>query len=895
MGKKYTINSSGYAIAERDIHSLGGLVPKGSQGAKLASEDQLSQFGECWIANGDATAYGDLRVTDDAYVHDIASNVPSVAGPLRIGGSSRLTSGFVFDFAEAAHAPGTHIIDSEVLTILEDAVLGSSSGPATEHMVSGGINTNAPLGTDSASMLINDTSAVRTAGIVVVCKSTKVVNVPIGSTAEAVFLYSDKTDYTFRYAGNRVSVNGILDLSHDTAVYALIVVWNPEATTPEDFDTKGVKIIRRVNSSRKIHFNNNTIGGSEASIINSNVYLLRVNTWFFAGSIKRCDDVLLYLDSPDNLVVSGVFTLCKKIEIHNKYIDGSQSSLTNNKKTITVSGCPLLRLDIDTITPELVAKRNLVLRNCIVPKAMFVDDVVNGNTYEGVDFSFANAHLGVSAAGGILASSHTQGLYNVVANGNIIGQISRPGNLGATAVLQGRIIDTKLDGDLIEQGNILTTLGVSIDDLKDASTLRVRFKRTMRTKSLSLISLPTGFTWTGAVYFSEVGLSVLSVGSPTAVNSTYPYVALTVGKTNGTALTPKEFIALGLALRSYDYAQVPQVTGSGYIGSGVTASGDVQVHGLPYIERVFDADTFEQGGVTITGDQGASWESLKVISAAQSLRLRSKRTFPVTPGGVITLGAGFSFYVCTFNNSGGLVSDSGTFVQSFTVPEGIYRIGVVLTALPEKPIIPSEVAAANLKYVNTFPTRRYITNELDRAAAWDTLLGPEMWENTFANNAPVGTLYNALKAPNSQWLTQIKPLNLYSWGAPVVSGYSTAFRPLDGTTKLLSDAGTGYRAQVGWLIRKNPQTNISPEEAPAARLVVTFVNTPRIVVPYGVSNINVEAKVWLTDNAVLGTSVFGKAIALTGDAVLGEVPGYEGDPCVCAQGEGDANIKYPQP
>jgi hypothetical protein len=53
MGKKYSINSAGRIVAERDIYSLGGLIPKGRVGAKIADETQLSQNGECWVAGGD--------------------------------------------------------------------------------------------------------------------------------------------------------------------------------------------------------------------------------------------------------------------------------------------------------------------------------------------------------------------------------------------------------------------------------------------------------------------------------------------------------------------------------------------------------------------------------------------------------------------------------------------------------------------------------------------------------------------------------------------------------------------------------------------------------------------------------------------------------------------------
>lgn len=53
MGQKYSINSAGRIVAERDIYSLGGFIPKGRVGAKIADETQLSQNGECWVARYD--------------------------------------------------------------------------------------------------------------------------------------------------------------------------------------------------------------------------------------------------------------------------------------------------------------------------------------------------------------------------------------------------------------------------------------------------------------------------------------------------------------------------------------------------------------------------------------------------------------------------------------------------------------------------------------------------------------------------------------------------------------------------------------------------------------------------------------------------------------------------
>ena len=65
---KYRINSNGFIVAERGIYSLGGFIPKGSVGGKIASEAQLSQDGECWLAGGDISGRPDIVIKDNAYV-----------------------------------------------------------------------------------------------------------------------------------------------------------------------------------------------------------------------------------------------------------------------------------------------------------------------------------------------------------------------------------------------------------------------------------------------------------------------------------------------------------------------------------------------------------------------------------------------------------------------------------------------------------------------------------------------------------------------------------------------------------------------------------------------------------------------------------------------------------
>ena len=67
---KYSINSAGRIVAERDIYSLGGFIPKGRLGGFIADETQLSQEGECWLSSGDISTRPDVRIKDNAYVGD---------------------------------------------------------------------------------------------------------------------------------------------------------------------------------------------------------------------------------------------------------------------------------------------------------------------------------------------------------------------------------------------------------------------------------------------------------------------------------------------------------------------------------------------------------------------------------------------------------------------------------------------------------------------------------------------------------------------------------------------------------------------------------------------------------------------------------------------------------
>lgn len=115
---KYSINSSGYIVAERDIYSLGGFIPKGSVGAKVANEDQISQDGECWVAGGNISARPDIRVKDNAYIGDF------------VGTAGMYTDG-VTEFSGNTLIPGKIIVqnllaDTKNDVFIKDSFIGVS-------------------------------------------------------------------------------------------------------------------------------------------------------------------------------------------------------------------------------------------------------------------------------------------------------------------------------------------------------------------------------------------------------------------------------------------------------------------------------------------------------------------------------------------------------------------------------------------------------------------------------------------------------------------------------------------------------------------------------------------------------------------------------------------------
>ena len=115
----------------------------------------------------------------------------------------------------------------------------------------------------------------------------------------------------------------------------------------------------------------------------------------------------------------------------------------------------------------------------------------------------------------------------------------------------------------------------------------------------------------------------------------------------------------------------------------------------------------------------------------------------------------------------------------------------------------------------------------------------------------------------------------------------------DALTKLI---GAGIRdgvALVSLEVRKKDSSTIALADIESARLILEFTPSPRIIVPYGVSNLWIEGtKVRMYDNSVISRTITkGVGVTLKGDAVMGSV--FTGDVCMCSNGHSDAIIKLP--
>lgn len=908
MGKKYSINSAGRIVAERDIYSLGGFIPKGILGGSIKDETQLSQEGECWLSGGDISTRPDVRLKDNAYIGNFFTNENPVHtdGIMEFSGDT-LIPGYITVRCPQANPKNNVFIKDSFIGVSMDVLCGPATTTTAFPFEQGDFKKEAAKGTlfTSASIRLDDVSACRNTAILRQGRNTYLY-IPTGYRARIFWAYYD-TSNQLAYSGESTAVAaGLTKLNHSVYKLAMVAIVKDDGTamTPTDLLATGAKILGHISGSVLTDIRPESVSGDYVMVNSSfiaetdNFGLNATQLRFLAGRMYNTN-MYTKTDRQDYKPY-GTFHNVERLE-YTKYLSDSHRTNVNRDRYLSAYDCPLLRVDNTTYDDALAAKGDLILRNCIVPKAEFRYDVINGNTYEDIDFSYANEDLGFTIAGYTsFISSHKQGIYRLRGGSTSTGFASHKGNLADTARLYQAEKYIPLDGSIMEQGSYGGGSQIPYKSSKSNSLIRVRTGKPLPTFGLVFPSLPDGYS-VRALYYLDDDFIIRSTSTdPTGLDTTYPYVVMLFRKDDDSAINVTDFIALNRTLRIIDHTKAPEVTGSAYVGAGCTVRGDVQLHGDPYVNRVLDVNMWERG--TASQSVGKSWEDSK-ISTTLGNRLRLMDTFPVEPGGLITCNSGYWVECGFFDSNGIFISSPGWGRTSNYAPAGAAYAGIVIkkaTSAPELGglIKDSDIPLANVKYVRAFKKRRYITNELDRTSPEDILIGPDYWEQGTARGgqADAGKTYEELKATSGTTIRLKRPINVSPTSSiSSASGFSRYVRVLDAVTKfhLGESLASAKMALLAAIIQKDPSAAITPSEIANSRLVLEFVPQPRIIVPCGSSTLFISGpKIRMYDNAVLSRNFNHDAdIILQGDAVMGY--DFSSGDCLCSNGHDDAIIKLP--
>jgi hypothetical protein len=898
MGKKYSINSAGYIVAERDIYSFGGFIPKGSVGGKVASEKQLSQDGECWLAGGDISGRPDIVIKDNAYVGNF------------VGATGMHTDG-VTEFSGNTLIPGKIIVRNPIadpvnnfyakdsfIGISMDVLCGPEANTTAFPFEQGLYSVKSAKGTLFANMVATPTPVNSCRGIAALRlgKDAKIY-VPAGLRCQALWGYynaAGQEAYSGRYTEYAPGLHTISD-----PVYGIarLHFWkdNGAAMTPSNLLATGAKILGHISSSVNVDIRPESASGSyvmdkSSFLVNTDNFGLNTTQLrFLAGSMY---DTTMYTKvDRQGYKLYGTFRNVERLE-YTKYLGDSHRTAATRDTYISAYDCPLLRVDETTYNTSLTAKGSLVLRRCIVPKAVFTSNIFNGDVYEDIDFSYAQEHLGKAFIGNTLASSHRQGLYAASFNNRIVGFVSRPENAADGAYIGPDAKDDPLDGSVIEQGTYDNTLiGQYYEDTKADFSDRVRTRVPFSTEGAYLPTMPSGFKIAVACYLDENFILTEAKTDPTSVPPDYPYFVLAFGKSDNSAITPKDFAALNLYIRSYDYSSVPTVSGNGLVGEGCNVRGDVKVIGQPYVNRILDVNLWERG---TTGAQAPTWEEAKGTQVLPH-RVRLVDTIRVRPGDTVTCKDAYYVECNAFDGNGRFLSRSA-WVKSYKVPENASFLGLVLRLVSDGYMDESDIQTAEVRYVTEFKTENYITNELSRVSPSDVLLGPDYWENKVVNNvqASDGKPYDTIKVSDDKALILKKPINILNSTLTtyIAKGFIRGNYRFDANTKFYySSASPVTSALMSLVVQREPSGVLQPSDIADAQLRIKYVPTPRIVKPYGSTGITIQkTRVRLYDNAVLSLQLAsGQDVVLKDNAIMGNTPGA----CVCGNGHDDAIIKKP--
>lgn len=895
---KYNINGTGNIVAERDIYSLGGFIPKGRVGGKIASEAQLSQDGECWLAGGDISGRPDVRIKDNAYVGTFTPGVNPVHtdGVTEFSGDT-LIPGNISVRSFVADTKNNVFIKDSFIGISMDVLCGPASTATAFPFEQGCYNQDAPKGTlfSSASMKLDANNFVRNTATVRLGKDTYVY-LPAGFSARIYWAYVDATGQLV-YAGESETIpSSLYKLSHPVYNMCMIAFAKNPTLTLAELEASGAKILGHISGSLLMDLRPESTSGqyvmdNSSFIMNTDNFGLNTTQLRFLAGRMYNTNMYTKTDRP-NYKPYGTFHNVGRLE-YTKYLGDSHRTAATRDTYISAYDCPLLRVDDTTYKDSLAAKGNLVLRRCIVPKASFTHDVVNGNTYEDIDFSYANEFIRNIVAGRNLYSSHREGLYACESNGTLTGFISHEGNLADTARLYQAEVYLPLDGSIMEQGSFgAGGVGFYYEASKSGNPIRIRTGKPLPTFGLVLPSLPAGYSVKALYYLDEDFVIRSAVADPTELATTYPYVVMMFRKDDDSTINVTDFIALNASLRIIDHTKAPEITGSAYVGAGVTVRGDVKLIGDPYVNRVLDVNMWERGGVAFS--VGKQWLEMKDGSNPH-MRMSTKDMCPVNPGDTITLTGPYRLGIVYFDSEKKSISDTGWNTGTFTVPTGASYAGFSLRPNPDGKLLEyPDIPLANVKYLRAFEKRRYITNELDRTSPKDIMLGPDMWEQGSLALA-VGVAYEGAKVPSSVYIRLKQPINAGASNTYTkYSSYAFNRYEFDALTKCLSGDEVNYgRALFGSLVRKEPAADTVPADVTTARLVTEFTPTPRIVVPYGSATLTINGmRIRMYDNAVLSRNLNQEGeIVLSGDAVMGY--DFNSGSCMCSNGHSDAIIKLP--
>lgn len=907
MGQKYSINSAGRIVAERDIYSLGGFIPKGRVGAKIADETQLSQNGECWVAGGDISTRPDIVIKDNAYIGDfLAGTNPVHTDIITEFSGNTLIPGYLSVRCFAADTKNNTFIKDSFIGVSMDALFGVSS--KCHPVEQGRYNQDAPKGTlfTSASMKLDANNFVRNTATVRLGKDTYVY-LPAGFNARIYWAYYDVSNQ-LAYAGESETVSSNLyKLSHPVYNMCMIAFAKNPTLTPAELEASGAKILGHISGSLLMDLRPESASGeyvidNSSLVMNTdNFGLATTQLRFLAGGLYNTN---MYTPTDrQDYKPYGTFRNVARLE-YTKYLSDSHRTAATRDTYISAYDCPLLRVDDTTYNNALAAKGGLVLRRCVVPKAEFQDDVVNGNTYEDIDFSYANEDLGYTMTGYTrFISSHKRGIYRLSGGPSPTGFASHKGNLSDTARLFQAEEYIPLDGSIIEQGAYGGGSQIPYESSKSDSLIRVRTGKPLPTFGLVFPSLPDGYS-VRALYYLDDDFIIRSTSTdPTGLDTTYPYVVMLFRKDDDSAINVTDFIALNRTLRIIDHTKAPEITGSAYVGAGCTVRGDIKLIGDPYVNRVFDVNQWERG----TTQDGVlpnypTWSDRKIPTGAGN-RFRFIDTVPVEPGAIITCNSGYWITCYFFDANGNYLSSPGWGRIANTAPAKSAFVGIIIKKADAASdagglITKEDLALANVKYVRAFKKRRYIVNELDRTSPEDILLSVDYWEQGTAGGgqADAGKTYEELKAASGTTIRLKRPINVSPTSSiSSASGFSRYVRVLDAVTKfhLGETLNSAKMSLLAVIIQKDPSAAINPSEIPNSRLVLEFVPQPRIVVPYGQSTLFISGpKIRMYDNAVLSRNLNQEGgIVLQGDAV----GGYDFNPgsCMCSNGHSDAIIKLP--